>query len=282
MPGSRDMLPSRPASFSSVGSKQRAPHWRAWLIFAFALLALALCDEVQTSRLQSSVLARYAARLTYDIGPGPSPRIVFPSSGPHDQQLGYSRLPEFTDRLVSRGFRLAEQARMSDATAQLAAFGIAPPYREKASGGLVVRGEDGAVIFDARPEKLLFGRYEDVPSLVVDSLLYIEDRELLGSASPRHNPAFDWERLSRASLLYVGRGVGLPLPTEGGSTLATQIEKLRHSPGGRTSTPLDKLRQVTAASLKAYRSGPDTFGHRREIVVDYLNSMPLAALPDRG
>ncbi len=50
-----------------------------------ALLALAIVDEVRTSRLQSSVLTRYAARLTYDIGAGPSSRIVFPSSGPHDR-----------------------------------------------------------------------------------------------------------------------------------------------------------------------------------------------------
>ena len=246
------------------------------------MLALAIVDEVRTSRLQSTVLARYAARLTYDIGPGPSPRIVFPSSGPHDQQLGYSRLRELTHRLPMQGYRIAEQARMSEATARLAGLGIAPPYREKASGGLVVRGASGAVMFDARPEKLLFERYAGVPSLIVDSLLFIEDRELLGTGSPRHNPAFDGERFSRAWLLYIGRGVGMPLPTEGGSTLATQIEKLRHSPGGRTPTPLDKLRQVTAASLKAYRSGPDTLVHRREVVVDYLNSMPLAALPDRG
>ena len=137
-------------------------------------------------------------------------------------------------------------------------------------------------MFDARPGKLLFERYEDVPPLVVDSLLFIEDRELLGKESPRHNPAFDGERLSKAWLLYIGRGLGMPLATEGGSTLATQIEKLRHSPGGRTSSPLDKLRQVTGASLKAYQSGPDTRAYRRDIVVDYLNSMPLAALPNFG
>jgi membrane peptidoglycan carboxypeptidase len=281
-PGSREMVQSRPAPTSDGDSKQRARRWRAWLIAACLVLALAILDEARTSRLQSGVLAKYAARLTYHVAPGPSPRIVFPGSGPHDQQLGYARLPEFTDRLLTRGYRIAEQARMSEATAHLARLGISPPYREKAIGGLVVRGENGAVMFDARPGKLLFERYDEVPSLVVDSLLYIEDRELLGTDSPRHNPAFDWERLSRASLLYLGRGVGLPLPTEGGSTLATQIEKLRHSPGGRTSTPLDKLRQVSAASLKAYRSGPDTLAQRREIVVDYLNSMPLAALPDRG
>ena len=257
-------------------------HRRTWLILLCALLALAIVDEVRTSRLQSSILTRYAARLTYDIDAGPSSRIVFPSSGPHDQQLGYSRLPEFTHRLLLRGYRIAEQAQMSEATAQLAGFGIAPPYREKSSGGLVVRGASGAVMFDARPGKLLFERYEDVPPLVVDSLLFIEDRELLGKESPRHNPAFDWERLSKAWLLYFGRGLGLPLATEGGSTLATQIEKLRHSPGGRTSSPLDKLQQVTGASLKAYRSGADTRAYRRDIVVDYLNSMPLAALPDHG
>src|SRR5262245_55963015 len=100
-------MQSRPASTSTVDSRKRVSRWHAWLILACALLALAVIDELRTSRLQSSVLARYAARLTYDIGPGPSPRIVFPSSGPHDQQLGYSRLPEFTDRLVSRGYRLA-------------------------------------------------------------------------------------------------------------------------------------------------------------------------------
>ena len=207
---------------------------------------------------------------------------MFPSSGPHDQQLGYSRLPEFTQRLLLRGYRIAEQAQMSEATAQLAGLGIAPPYREKASGGLVVRGAGGAAMFDARPGRLLFERYEDVPPLVVESLLFIEDRELLRTDNPRHNPAFDWERLSRAWLLYFGRGLGLPLATEGGSTLATQIEKFRHSPGGRTSSPLDKLQQVTAASLRAYRTGPDTRAHRRDIVVDYLNSMPLAAVPDHG
>ena len=268
--------------FEHRDTNQRSPRRQTWLILLCALLALAIIDEVRTSRLQSSILTRYAARLTYDIGAGPSSRIVFPSSGPHDQQLGYSRLPEFTHRLLLRGYRIAEQAQMSEATAQLAGFGITPPYREKASGGLVVRGASGELMFDARPGRLLFERYEDVPPLIVESLLFIEDRELLQAGSPRHNPALNWERLSKAWLLYGGRVAGLPLATEGGSTLATQIEKFRHSPGGRTSSPLDKLQQVTAASLKAYRSGSDTRAYRRDVVVDYLNSMPLAAAPDHG
>ena len=63
----------------------------------------------------------------------------------------------------------------------------------------------------------------------------------------------------------------------GGSTLATQIEKYRHSPSGRTDDVREKLRQMASASLRAYRDGPDTSAARRQIVVDYLNSTPLAA-----
>jgi hypothetical protein len=129
--------------------------------------------------------------------------------------------------------------------------------------------------------RLLFERYEDVPPLIVESLLFIEDRELLQAGSPRHNPALNWERLSKAWLLYGGRVAGLPLAIEGGSTLATQIEKFRHSPGGRTSSPLDKLQQVTAASLKAYRSGSDTRAYRRDVVV-VTQLVPLAALTMRS
>ncbi len=83
-------------------------------------------------------------------------------------------------------------------------------------------------------------------------------------------------------MLYVGHKVGLASHVEGGSTLATQLEKYRHSPEGRTDSATDKLKQMAAASLKAYQDGPDTRAHRRRIVVDYLNTMPLSAVPGLG
>ena len=39
---------------------------------------------------------------------------------------------------------------------------------------------------------------------------------------------------------------------------------------------------MIGASLRVYRSGPDTRLERREIVLDYLNSVPLAAAPRYG
>jgi membrane peptidoglycan carboxypeptidase len=63
----------------------------------------------------------------------------------------------------------------------------------------------------------------------------------------------------------------------GGSTLATQIEKYRHSPDGRTSSLSEKLVQMSSATLRAYQYGEDTTLARRQIVVDYLNTVPLSA-----
>ncbi|HWO42655.1 MAG TPA: penicillin-binding transpeptidase domain-containing protein, partial [Candidatus Eisenbacteria bacterium] len=58
--------------------------------------------------------------------------------------------------------------------------------------------------------------------------------------------------------------------------------KFRHSPAGRTDTPLEKFRQLFGASLKAYRQGIRTRAWREQIIVDYLNSVPLAAAPAYG
>ncbi|MEM8952345.1 MAG: transglycosylase domain-containing protein, partial [Pseudomonadota bacterium] len=63
----------------------------------------------------------------------------------------------------------------------------------------------------------------------------------------------------------------------GGSTLATQIEKFRHSPGGQTHGAKEKLRQMVSASFRAYQNGADTKDHRRQVALDYVNGTPLSA-----
>jgi membrane peptidoglycan carboxypeptidase len=68
----------------------------------------------------------------------------------------------------------------------------------------------------------------------------------------------------------------------GGSTLATQIEKFRHSPRGLTGGIGEKFRQMLTASARAYSDGPDTLQRRKEIVTTYLNSTPLGSMPGYG
>jgi membrane peptidoglycan carboxypeptidase len=161
-------------------------------------------------------------------------------------------------------------------------WGVAPPYPESPVAGLVIRDTQGTVLHDARPRAGFYRRFGEVPPLVVNTLLFIENRELGRATNPRANAAVDWPRLAKASLLYAGSRVGLAGHVEGGSTLATQLEKYRHTPDGRTESPADKIRQMAGASLKVYQKGPDTRAQRHQIVVDYLNSMPLSGVPGVG
>jgi len=44
----------------------------------------------------------------------------------------------------------------------------------------------------------------------------------------------------------------------------------------------DKFQQISSASLRAYLGGEKTFVSSRQIALDYINSVPLAAIPDYG
>jgi membrane peptidoglycan carboxypeptidase len=238
--------------------------------------------EVRTSALQSWLFSRWAARLTYHVGPGPSPRITFPEAGPFDQRLGYTRIPAFTRRLEQRGYRVAAQVRFSDAADRLAHWGILPPYQEPVLPGLVIRDAAGEALYDSRLGHVSFRDNGEFPPLLTRTLLFIENRRLQEPSDPRENPVVDWPRLAKAGALYTGRKLGLPFPAEGGSTLATQVEKFQHSQSGRTSSPAEKFRQMMSASLKVYQDGADTRVERAQILLQYLNTMPLAAAPGWG
>lgn len=249
----------------------------ALLLAGFALGV----HEARTSALQAAVMTRLARAATFELAAGPSPRIRFPVSGPYDVRHGYTRLPAFAERLSAQGFAIEAQVRFSRALAAMAAVGLPAPVREPARAGLVIHGRAGEPLFSARPPPG-YPDFESIPPLVSDSLVFVENRELLDRVHPQRNPALEWDRLGQAGAQLARELFGLGGTAAGGSTLATQIEKFRHSPGGVTASPLEKLRQIAAASLRAYRDGPDTRAVRRELVVDYLNSLPLAAVPGHG
>ena len=255
------------------------PVWATWLVLGL-LLGVLGGREARTSALQARLLAALNERLTYSLVPGPSARFVAPRHGPYDDRLGYVRLPEWTARLAREGFAVREQAQLSPPLARLAALGLTPPYDEKTRTGLSVLDRNGAPVFEVKEPARGYAAFEAVPAVVRETLLFVENRELLHE-EPRRNPAIEWDRFARAALLQLGGGDG-DGRGPGGSTLATQIEKYRHSPGGLTHSPLEKLRQIGSASLRAYRKGEDTRSARRGILLDYLNSLPLAAAAGRG
>ena len=246
------------------------------------LIASPFIYEIKTSAFSSWILSNYAQKLSYRVEPGPSPNIVFPKHGPFDIRAGYALIPEFERRLRRNGYRITEQARFSRELQRAAKWGILPPYPEPTSTKLMMLGSDGQPLFHAPVDESFFTSFEEIPSLAIKGLLLIENRELEEPADNRTNPVVDWERLAKAVLLYAGNKLGLPLSVEGGSTLATQMEKFKHSDDGRTDSVLAKLRQMTDASLKVYQNGMDTREDRRQILLNYLNSIPLSATPAYG
>ena len=252
------------------------------VVVVIAATAYFVSDEAQTSRLQAHYLSGLAKGLTYKVEPGPSNALSFPQPGPYDDRLGYSHIPDFVKRLGVQGYQVSAQARMSGDLLRVTDKGIFTAYHEPSQAGLQILDCSGQAMYAVRFPERVYPRFEAIPDPLVDALLFIENRELLDATYPTHNPAIEWSRLGKAVITQVARHVSDAQGSAGGSTLATQIEKYRHSPDGRTSSMKEKLRQVASASVRAYLDGEDTRGARRRIVLDYVNSVPLSAKPGVG
>ncbi len=280
------MAKGRKHTKAGVAATQEGPSRRGrWLLVAAALLVAALAAaaaEARSSRIQAWFFSRFASGLEYHLGRGASDSIVFPQAGPYDVRLGYTRIPTLRGQLDSLGFDLTDQARVSPDFLEATRLGAYPVYRAKTSAGLGVLDHDGRRVVRETFPAHAYASFDSIPSLLWRTLLFVESRDFLDPAQPRRNPAVEWDRLARSVAVLGLRAVGLEQNVPGGSTLATQIEKFRHSPDGVTRTPADKIRQMVTASLRAYRQGPNTLVERKRIVTDYLNSVPLAAQAGHG
>lgn len=258
---------------------------RMTLLLGISLLAgggYAAWHEMHTSKLQALWLSRYAENLDYRIEPGANSSIHFPEAGPFDRRLGYAALPAYLERLTERGFDIQQQVRFSPALQRYASHGFFVPYAEKSQAGLTIDDCRGEPLYANSYPHQYYETFEDVPPIIAMSLLFIEDRELLNADRPRANPAVDWPRFTMAAVSQVEKKLGLPVQAAGGSTLATQVEKYRHSPEGRTGSAEEKIRQMISASVRTYREGQQTLTTRKRIVRDYLNSVPLSAAYGHG
>ena len=244
---------------------------------AGCVIALAAV-EMRTSLFSALLLHPWAVRMQSTVAAGPSNAVLFPHpGGPYDARLGYSGMPAMLARLQAHGWQVVAQARFSPALQRWMHVSGHAVYPEKNVAGLLLSGRDGSPLYQVRFPDLTFGEFSRVPDVLTRSLLQIEDRHLLEADTPMRNPAVDWSRFLLAvggRMLHRGQG--------GASTLATQIEKFRHSPEGRTENSAEKLRQMITASLRVYARGTETLAARRSLVTTYLDSVPLASRPGYG
>lgn len=249
----------------------------------FCLLAAALAVyEATTSRYQSRYFSGLASRLWFNPEPGASSRIHFPEKGPTDDRRGYLHIPEFTDALRAHGYQVESQVRFSPKMLELAERGINPTYQEKTQAGLNLLDKRGQSMFAVNYPLKVYPAFDSIPDQIVRTLLFIENRSLLDSSHPNRNPAVEWSRMAKAGVEFAKQKLGKAGNVAGGSTLATQLEKYKHSEEGRTIGPAEKYRQMVSASLRAYQYGENTSAARERILWEYVNTVPLAALPGYG
>ncbi len=261
------------------------PLRRAFIVLCtLATLAVtyAINYEVSTSHLQSKYLAEFGQQLYFWTDTAPNPKLQFPKAGPYDVRLGYTHIPTAIDRLAANDYAINTQAQHSQSLDAILSRGLYAPYSEKNSAGLNILDRKDHSIYQTKFPEHGFATFDEIPNLVVQTLLFIENRDLLDQAHPNHNPAVSWKRFAGASLAMSARVFGATGSVHGGSTLATQLEKFRHSDRGLTQSGRDKITQMASASVRAYLNGPDTTNARQKIVLDYLNGVPLAAVQGHG
>ncbi|MDE2072074.1 MAG: transglycosylase domain-containing protein [Alphaproteobacteria bacterium] len=254
-----------------------------WIqVIAASVICFLIFLEADQSYLRSLFFTQLASDTSFRVEPGTSQAIMFPSAGPYDRRLGYVALPFFVQRLEHRHFVVERQARQSSAMRKFMKAGGYAVYREKLQAGLVLRGQSGMPLEIAHYPSIAYRRLSEIPSILVNTLRFIEDREILDRNRPYRNPAIDWHRFTIAAARRM-LGALDGRPTRGGaSTLATQIEKFRHSPYGRTENIAQKLHQMETATLRAYLNGPNTLSAQRRIVTAYFDSTPLGSRPGYG
>lgn len=277
----------------ATGLPAKVGRWRRWwrrhpllpwlfLFLVFLFGALIAAYELIASPFQAMLLAGYGKRLTFQMQAGEGGDFRTPGFGPYDTRLGYVGLPEFIKRLKQQGFEVTQQARISEDMVRIHDLGLYLPYAEKSVGGLGLLDCRGEPLLEAHFPRHAYPDFKAVPAIVANTLLFIENRELLDPNHPQRNPAVEWDRLGAAILEKIIQTIDPSRNVPGGSTLATQIEKYRHAQDGLTMTGTDKLTQMASASLRAYLEGADTRDNRRRILLDYLNTVPLAAAPGFG
>jgi len=107
-----------------------------------------------------------------------------------------------------------------------------------------------------------------MPPLVVELLLAQETRPYW-RAVPSYAPVL----LPRFFKVLGLRALGLT--EQGGSTIPTQLRKVLSSPGHRTTSMDDKIRQMVGAEFDLYREGFSTEETRKDILLDYANHVFL-------
>lgn len=150
----------------------------------------------------SSFAARVRELPTFYLRSGAQHTIRFPQHGPFDQRLGYVRLPVMLNKLQAKGFFIDRQVRFSHALQTYVGASFYPPSQ----AGLSIRDVDQQSMFQFHYPRHAFASFDEVPPLLVEALLFIEDRRLLSDESSARESHRKLGPFSQGRSVRSGRG----------------------------------------------------------------------------
>ena len=162
------------------------------------ILAALVVWEAQTSRVQAWLFSRWAQKLSYSLEDGLSSRVIFPAKGPEDLRRGYAQIPAFAATLREQGYYIESQTRFTTELMRWTSAGMPAPYPEKMQAGLRILDRGGKVLYSALYPQRIYSDFDSIPPEIVNTLLFIENRDLLDSTHPYANPAVEWVRFGKA------------------------------------------------------------------------------------
>ncbi|MFN3827676.1 MAG: transglycosylase domain-containing protein [Micavibrio sp.] len=263
------------------------PAYRKWLyrtLLGSVLVIPPVAYEAWQSPLQSWYFngvaeGRFATKTVTD------PKIFPPAQGPFDIRRGYNKFPEYDRNLTKDGkWKLQSAAPWQDRNV----FGLRLNLLndEAPQAGVHILDNTGKSIYKARFPLNVYSSFDDIPPVLIKSLLFVENAELLENHPPEQNPAVEWDRFGKAAFLQAVEAIGIKGNYPGASTAAVQKEKYKYSPNGNTGHGFkghqEKFRQMATATARSYKDGPTTIEARQEIALDYINTIPLSSHPAFG
>src|SRR5471030_2524355 len=150
----------------------------AFIMVLLVGLSLAVwwgAHEVQTSAMQAQYFSGMVGKLSYRVEPGPSSAIRYPKDSPYDERLGYANMPDYLGKLKTRDYTVSAQSRFSPKLMELTDMGVFATYREKTKTGLQIYDCRAQQLFTASYPERVYGKFEQTPMALVNSLLFIEN-----------------------------------------------------------------------------------------------------------
>ncbi len=82
------------------------------IIFIVSLTIFGIIGEIYSSIIQAHYLSNLSGQMTYKLGVGESTAKISAPHGPYDLRLGYTSLPDFSQKLKTNNFDIARQAQV--------------------------------------------------------------------------------------------------------------------------------------------------------------------------